>query len=130
MEIDVDTALAMRRLKNVEGIDKAKVRILVESKISLNKDHIDALKNVQAAKGDVNELLDKIHTNQGKLPSDEDKRLAPAHFNDSGQKLVEVIKKFKQDEDLLSMVERKILVELHQLLTELMAKLDRSDLSQ
>ncbi len=130
MEIDVDTALAMRRLKNVEGIDKAKVRILVKSKISLNKDHVDALKNVQAANGDVNELLDKIYSNQGKLPSDKEKMLAPGHFNDRGQKLVEVIKMFKQDESLLPMVERKIVEELQKLLTELMAKLDQSDLSQ
>ena len=103
LEVDVKTPAVIERLKQkgVHDVDGEKVRQLLSMGCISGSRIVKHLLKAHESDGNLNELLDKLIANNGKLDSERQNPNKPQHFNEIGQKLTETMEQFSDNESLL-----------------------------
>lgn len=118
----VDTALNAESLEAVGvAVDKPIIAALTNYIPSMDKNLIRTAKAISDAGGDVNQYFWKLITNKGREADPFEANKAVVDFNSQSAKLIHVIKYIHKNEDLIETLDPKIIKDLWENLTALMA---------
>ena len=123
MKLKTDIAIGMKKLSNagLEEIPQEKIEALVRQGREIETKHIDYLKAIQEAKGDIKLHMDKILA--GEQPNPQDPKAKAEAFRKSVDRFIDQAKSALKDTAYLKNVDVKVWEELKVQIDQIMTKL-------